>query len=155
LILPKPSTRGNRLALRQRGCRVYTTDGGKGSGCGWSLTWQMHHGLTRTTGNRGARLAYVFLEDGALLNAEKFEERFSATRMARDYVTIYERLINDRSLFENSLENGYHLNTGINCNMIDLQKKPRTTVSYVPGSYRGGCWRTYTGERRCLDESRF
>jgi hypothetical protein len=73
----------------------------------------MHHGLTRTTGNRGARLAYVFLEDGVLLNAEKFEERFSATRMARDYVAIYERLINDRSLFGKSLENGYHLNAGI------------------------------------------
>jgi hypothetical protein len=58
-------------------------------------------------------LTYVFLEDGALLNAEKFEERFSATRMARDYVAIYERLINERSLFENSLEKGYHLNAGI------------------------------------------
>jgi hypothetical protein len=78
--------------------------------------------------------AYVFLEDGALLNGAKFDERFSAMRMARDYVAIYERLTNDRSLFEKSLDNGYHLNAGIryNGNMIDLQKKPRTTVSYVP-----------------------
>jgi glycosyltransferase involved in cell wall biosynthesis len=39
----------------------------------------------------------------------KFDERFSAPRMARDYVAIYERLINGRSLVEKSLENGYHL----------------------------------------------
>jgi hypothetical protein len=44
----------------------------------------------------------VFLEDGALLNAAKFDERFSAMRMARDYVAIQERLTNDRSLFEKS-----------------------------------------------------
>lgn len=38
----------------------------------------------------------------------QFEERFSARRMARDYVAIYERLINGRSIVEKSLENGYH-----------------------------------------------
>jgi glycosyltransferase involved in cell wall biosynthesis len=33
-----------------------------------------------------------------------FEERFSVTRMARDYVDIYERLINGRSVVENRFE---------------------------------------------------
>ena len=33
-----------------------------------------------------------------------FEERFSATRMARDYIEIYERLINGRSVVENTFE---------------------------------------------------
>ena len=37
----------------------------------------------------------------------RFEERFSATRMARDYVVIYERLINDRSNVETSFEEEY------------------------------------------------
>jgi glycosyltransferase involved in cell wall biosynthesis len=37
----------------------------------------------------------------------RFEERFSATRMARDYVAIYERLINDRSNVETSFEEEY------------------------------------------------
>ncbi len=40
---------------------------------------------------------------------EQFAERFSVTRMARDYVAIYERLINDRSSVNNSLANGYHV----------------------------------------------
>ena len=36
-----------------------------------------------------------------------FEERFSATRMARDYIVLYEHLINGRSFFEDSALNGY------------------------------------------------
>ena len=44
---------------------------------------------------------------------ENFEERFSVTRMARDYLGIYEHLINGRSLFENSGYNGYHRAAGI------------------------------------------
>jgi glycosyltransferase involved in cell wall biosynthesis len=42
-----------------------------------------------------------------------FEERFSATRMARDYVVLYEHLINGRSFVENSAGNGYHRAAGI------------------------------------------
>jgi glycosyltransferase involved in cell wall biosynthesis len=42
----------------------------------------------------------------------QFEERFSARRMARDYVAIYEQLLNGRSIVENSLGNGYHPSAG-------------------------------------------
>jgi glycosyltransferase involved in cell wall biosynthesis len=42
----------------------------------------------------------------------KFEQRFSTRRMARDYVAIYEHLINGRSTVENSIGNGYHLSGG-------------------------------------------
>src|SRR5918995_241308 len=48
----------------------------------------------------------------------QFEERFSATRMARDYVAIYQRLINDRSIVETSFEEE-HL-AGLNCHNIQL-----------------------------------
>jgi endonuclease YncB( thermonuclease family) len=43
--------------------------------CGWSLTRQMRHGLTRTARNRDA-LAYVFLKDGILLNAEIIKQGY-------------------------------------------------------------------------------
>jgi glycosyltransferase involved in cell wall biosynthesis len=45
---------------------------------------------------------------------ENFEERFSVTRMARQYVDIYERLIKRRSIVENSAWNGYHQAAGTN-----------------------------------------
>jgi glycosyltransferase involved in cell wall biosynthesis len=38
----------------------------------------------------------------------EFEKRFSARRMAQDYVAVYEALINDRSTVNAWLANGYH-----------------------------------------------